>query len=458
MPTTEQNGTTSSDTLQGWKDIANYLGRSTRAVQRWERELDLPVHRIQTTNGQTVYARRTELDDWRRSRDLPKPLPEDGEEAHLNPESSAVPQPARAEAAPVRPTLPPRWTPFAAITVATLALGIWVGKSGWASSSGVVNTIQATGTTVAAYDVNNRIVWAHDMGEQVSHPSTRTGSIPAAGTLLGASGMTVVPIRSATAGEHSPMSDALVAFDRSGRQLWRFAPTNVLHCGSETFSGPWNVSAMVIASDLARPRVWISYTHQTWWPSLLFEIDEQGHASLRYLQSGWIRNLTEWRSPRGTFLGVGGVLNQYQLPSAALVDLDAGPSATPSDDPRFRCQEAPTGTPARMFLFPNLDLLGPSTYAMATMLKPLVDGLQIELDEGGGGALFELDNALHVRSFSLADHYWSQHRDLEARGAMRHTSDACPERTRRQPIREWAAGTGWTPYTIAPTPGQSVAK
>ena len=34
--------------LQGWKEIATHLNKSVRAVQRWEQELGLPVHRLKT--------------------------------------------------------------------------------------------------------------------------------------------------------------------------------------------------------------------------------------------------------------------------------------------------------------------------------------------------------------------------------------------------------------------------
>jgi hypothetical protein len=58
-----------TELLNGWKDIANHLGRGVRSVQRWERELKLPVHRVHTEKGQTVYARRAEIAEWLRSRD-----------------------------------------------------------------------------------------------------------------------------------------------------------------------------------------------------------------------------------------------------------------------------------------------------------------------------------------------------------------------------------------------------
>jgi hypothetical protein len=52
--------------LNGWKQIAAYLGRSQRAVQQYEKRLGLPVHRIKSDDGQSVYALRSEIDEWRR--------------------------------------------------------------------------------------------------------------------------------------------------------------------------------------------------------------------------------------------------------------------------------------------------------------------------------------------------------------------------------------------------------
>src|SRR5690242_16319068 len=52
------------DRLYSWKDIAVYLRREQRTVQRWERTEGLPVHRIQHGKAGSVYASKTELDAW----------------------------------------------------------------------------------------------------------------------------------------------------------------------------------------------------------------------------------------------------------------------------------------------------------------------------------------------------------------------------------------------------------
>lgn len=50
--------------LDGWKEIAAYLRRTSRTVQRWERTEELPVLRHQHTKRATVYTYRHEIDRW----------------------------------------------------------------------------------------------------------------------------------------------------------------------------------------------------------------------------------------------------------------------------------------------------------------------------------------------------------------------------------------------------------
>jgi hypothetical protein len=51
------------EVFSGWKDIANYLGKGVRTVQRYEKELMLPVRRPAGPRG-SVLATKAELDRW----------------------------------------------------------------------------------------------------------------------------------------------------------------------------------------------------------------------------------------------------------------------------------------------------------------------------------------------------------------------------------------------------------
>src|SRR5438105_12160105 len=56
------------DRLDSWKDIAAYLKRDVTTVQRWEKREGMPVHRHLHDKMGSVYALRTELELWTRSR------------------------------------------------------------------------------------------------------------------------------------------------------------------------------------------------------------------------------------------------------------------------------------------------------------------------------------------------------------------------------------------------------
>jgi len=61
--------------LDSWGEIASYLGREVRTVQRWETTEGLPVHRHEHKKKSTVYAYAGELDAWIKNRQ-PKDDPE----------------------------------------------------------------------------------------------------------------------------------------------------------------------------------------------------------------------------------------------------------------------------------------------------------------------------------------------------------------------------------------------
>ncbi|HEY7353762.1 MAG TPA: hypothetical protein VH596_13430 [Terriglobales bacterium] len=50
--------------LNSWKEIASYLRRGVRTVQRWEATLGMPVRRLGSTPRAPVVAFRHELDAW----------------------------------------------------------------------------------------------------------------------------------------------------------------------------------------------------------------------------------------------------------------------------------------------------------------------------------------------------------------------------------------------------------
>ena len=57
-------GNSQLEILSGWKQIADHLGKGVRTVQRYERELGLPIRRPAGKTGGSVIATAGELDAW----------------------------------------------------------------------------------------------------------------------------------------------------------------------------------------------------------------------------------------------------------------------------------------------------------------------------------------------------------------------------------------------------------
>ena len=65
------------DVLNGWKEIANYVGRDIRTVERWEKHRGLPIRRVPGEGRATVYAVVSELERWFTSANAEEPLNSD---------------------------------------------------------------------------------------------------------------------------------------------------------------------------------------------------------------------------------------------------------------------------------------------------------------------------------------------------------------------------------------------
>ena len=104
-----------NDRLESWKEIATYLDKEVRTVQRWEKVAELPVHRHAQNKVLNVYAYRWELDAWRNRPGMP---PDAGHAGHT------------LESAPLVPAAPRRWGRLVAGAGVVLVV-VAVGASLW---------------------------------------------------------------------------------------------------------------------------------------------------------------------------------------------------------------------------------------------------------------------------------------------------------------------------------------
>jgi TolB-like protein/Flp pilus assembly protein TadD len=114
-----------ADVLDSWKEIAVYLKREVRTVQRWEKNLGLPIRRLSRDKQGAVFAYRSEIDAWWRERETQirdaKTEDNESEEALALSLSSPEPDSAAAKSQDVRSSAR---RPFVIVLVAALAVAV----------------------------------------------------------------------------------------------------------------------------------------------------------------------------------------------------------------------------------------------------------------------------------------------------------------------------------------------
>jgi hypothetical protein len=118
--------------LTGWKEVAAFLGSSVRTVQRFERELGLPIHRTQLSKGAVVRAYPSELTRWLDDRRTAAP----SEELSRNSDGRTDRQPGSRM---------PRVLTFAAVGLLLLLVGAWRWHSSGVSESQAPRDAHAAG-------------------------------------------------------------------------------------------------------------------------------------------------------------------------------------------------------------------------------------------------------------------------------------------------------------------------
>jgi hypothetical protein len=444
-PMPGENESVRGDTLNGWKEIAAYIGKSVRSVQRWERELALPVHRIPTAEGgQIVYARRAEIDAWRASLDAPSaadidPAPSSERDAAGAPGPRAL---ARNRVA--------AWAAFVAVTIIVAAV---IGFRAAPRFVGHPARFEFDGKDLVAITEGGWIVWRHSFDRLVQFPSTSSRRIMT--RQVERSEEAIVPVRFAAGSNQMMETDAVYAFRDDGSVIWKVQPTVRLADDTQTFTGPWHVYD-VVASPAAGPkRVWIAYSHNTWWPAFVVEVAPDGRQRIVYVQAGRIYSIGLFATPTQTFLAVGGTVNEYRGASLALLGVDDPPSqSVRTAQTGLTCAECPvTATPRAFFVLPRSEL-------SRTIARP--SGWISHIDQIGGNLVFSTDEGflegaigvitptLSVTRYDWSDRYWEMHRTLEEQGRISHMAGDCPERNAPVDIRTWSAAAGWGHATVTP--------
>lgn len=115
--------------LDSWKEIAAYLNRDVRTVQRWEKTAALPVRRLSKPGLRAVYAYTADLDRWQQEQEVrptaldePSPAVSPSEQEPAAADDTEPATDARNAVSGVAPAVAPRIRPASLLVAAAVIL------------------------------------------------------------------------------------------------------------------------------------------------------------------------------------------------------------------------------------------------------------------------------------------------------------------------------------------------
>ncbi len=460
----ETPGPSDPDLLDGWKAVADYLGKSVRTAQRWRNELGLPVHKPSGREGENVFAFRSELDAWRR-RAAARDASGNGDTQESGAEAGSDATDAVDETARRRPA-----SFIVAVALGLFALLAIAAIVAWTrSTAGQPAKYRVADDTLFVFGEDGRELWnkpfpeglrerayleVADEGRVVRGDDASVSPAPRAFKLvrfvdLDGDGRNEVLF---VARHEGPLnSGTLSCFSPDGEKLWEYLPPQHVKYGDDQYSGKlvYTVGVFVLREADGTPYVWPVFDHQVWFPSVLVKLDATGRELGQYWSSGRISSVSFAEAGDRKYVLVGAPHNETGGGSLAVLDRIRFGGLSPAVKPRYRCLNCPGPLPEHFFVFPATDILKTTSggHAMVTSADQDANGrltvsvLHGELFLSGahrqGVTQYSLDQSMKVYSAEFFSQYPVVHNEWHKRGLLDRPFDAKLDAGQLWPVLRW---------------------
>ena len=464
-----------SDVLDGWKNIAEYLGKSVRTAQRWRQEFGMPVHRLGGREGENVYAFRSELDSWRRQASRlgrfaasEQDTDDRSKTAGPAPRGDGAPRPAR------------RWLTWGlagVLLVVALGLAAWravrePGTQGTLSDQGADRQPArwvVVGDLFHVFNAAGEPLWTYRPGPALT-TSLYTGHTDPARLPLPDLSLrisTAVPIPPVfmsdvdgdgrrevllIAHAQDPVErSALHCLDSDGAVRWTFRPQDPLAFGGEDYGPPARLPWVIASEDgHGASSIWVSGEHNTWFPTRVYRLDPSGKVLGRYGSNGRINKIRFMIAGGRQFVLLGGVNNERKNAAVAAFDVARFGGAAPAETPKYRCDNCTPGQPDHYLLFPQTDLsrlMGGMPFVAEFAVQPSgevvvsVEQHRVQLPGEETYALalanYRINSGFRVHDAEYFTQYVTVHDFYASVGRLDHRFDAAREQAQLWPVLRW---------------------
>lgn len=422
--------------LHGWKLIANYLGKSTRTVQRWEREMDLPIHRLPAAKADTVFAFPDELDAWLQKFTADPDQKEEVEQFNSDSPEIEMPGPSgvtRPEAK-IKKAATVSWKSASAIAVglcimfaATTAL---IGTR-WNSKSGDMASFRLENNLLVVLDGNGLERWRHVFPQPLDPLVYSSNRKVAEFTDVNGDGQKEL-LFSYIPSNYREFSSTLYCFGKDGRELWHFAPGKRIRTGDEEFDPPFHIQEFAVVPSTPTKKVVLVSEHHMFFPSVADLLSNKGEVLGEYWHSGQMRSpvvMSPANDGHYTVL-LGAPDNEFRAASLIALDIDHFPNgASAQVNPHYQIRDMPIAKESARLLFQRScinRLRYPNNHVAAIILENGAPTVLVgeTLDGYPAEVIYQFSSKLELRDVSVGDNFLTLHKEFESRHELDHAFTA----------------------------------
>jgi len=352
--------------LSSWKEIAEYLGWDERTCLRWEKNLGLPVQRIDPESKRSrVFAYADDLDKWLQGRGHHKP--------QLLETSDPVEHADGARESMRKPRGIFPWARPAFFALAGAAL-LGLGYLAFFNAPGEPADFEVRGSVLAVKDASGRNLWTYD-----------TGADNLRGTDFYRQHFQDIKIDANNFGQSFPfliMKDIdadgkrevlfaaqsqdpvdmgpLICFDHSGNELWRFEPGGERVYGQRNFSDDYYLEILDV-QDLdgdGRLEVIAVANQIPFFPTQVAILNCRGELIGEYWNAGRLSRYAaaDLNADGRKELFFAGKNNEYHKPCLVVFDSARVEGGSPQSLDCYRSPQVGQGTEMIYALFPKTDI------------------------------------------------------------------------------------------------------
>lgn len=443
--------------LNGWKEIAQHVGKGVRTVQRWEERYGLPVHRIGEGEGKIVFADPDEIDTWLASEarrravsEVPPPNGPASSGVHTAEEGlgAQAREPGRLRSTRRRGAL----LAFAGL-VLTLAIPMVLllagsrraGVGPFRMSRPHPASWRLEGDRFVALDSTSRPLWSQqlDLGHGLLDPTLQAE--PALRVLI--DDIDDDGEREVVAAVMSPIvreNRRLLLFDSDGRLRWGYQPVARARFGSTDYAPPWPVLATFVTRGRdSKPSLWGVFTHGLWFPTIVDKLDVLAGVQGRYWSNGFVHVIREvvWQGREVILIGAAN--NEHHGGSLAILPREAFGGRSPAEAEAYRCDTCPGPEPLEFLVFPRMctKRVQEGNSFVSEVLVEGSEQLIVFVDHSGpdgapAGVYYTFDRRLTLIRVEVTAEYRQIHERMRREGRIDHAFSES-ELHEALPVRRW---------------------